>query len=476
MRKEQKRKLFLVTMLVAILFAVDLWLVYGPENRPESENEIVVYRMDPQQVAAIRYLSEDGEVALVKREGLWTWEADGTFPLNQNFAENMLKKAAVLTVSRMIGEGEAALRSYGLEHPSNIIRLTAGTSEKTIFLGDTNSATGECYLMVEGSKKVYLADPSFAKLFSTGLYEMASRETLPGIALENIRELTVLEENKVFIVRRQEQADGGAGSWEVRQEVLGGGNAGAQQKGPEDLAEAWQEADETLVSRLLSRLIALRYEKMVLHHPEKSQMTAYGLEQPELVLRLRYEEDGEEREYVLSVGGLEEESRRYVYAESGQGIYVAGNASLESFFHLEPEDFLTLNLASVKAEELQKLVIATSRQRAEFEILRGEDGKNTYLCNGKDMTEREFNSVYYPLYVFSAEKRVSDMAGQLEEEPVLSLNYECLPGRRENLEVELIPYDQNYYAARINGSARLLVNRQKVNGLLDALKAYLQEK
>ena len=38
---------------------------------------------------------------------------------------------------------------------------------------------------------------------------------------------------------------------------------------------------------------------------------------------------------------------------------------------------------------------------------------------------------------------------------------------------ELIPYDQNYYAVRTDGTAVLLVNRTTVNTLLSTLDPYL---
>ena len=59
------------------------------------------------------------------------------------------------------------------------------------------------------------------------------------------------------------------------------------------------------------------------------------------------------------------------------------------------------------------------------------------------------------------------MASQLISQPILTMAYRCVPGTAQDMTVDLIPYDQNYYGARVNGQAFLLVNRQRVNSLMN---------
>ena len=44
------------------------------------------------------------------------------------------------------------------------------------------------------------------------------------------------------------------------------------------------------------------------------------------------------------------------------------------------------------------------------------------------------------------------------------------------VQAELIPYDQNYYGAKVNGKAFLLVNRQRVNEILSEISKYIVDK
>ena len=136
--------------------------------------------------------------------------------------------------------------------------------------------------------------------------------------------------------------------------------------------------------------------------------------------------------------------------------------------HLTAEDFLSLSIAPVKAETLAGLTLTWDNGKAEFAVTPSMDGqKAVYTLNGHEITEAQFNAFYYPLYGFTAEKRVSDMASQLTGPPILTMEYRRVPGTAEDMTVELIPYDQNYYGAKVNGQAFLLVNRQRVNSLIN---------
>lgn len=68
---------------------------------------------------------------------------------------------------------------------------------------------------------------------------------------------------------------------------------------------------------------------------------------------------------------------------------------------------------------------------------------------------------------------MSDIADQLTRKPVLTYIYSNRADGEEKARVELIPYDQNYYGAKVNGKALLLVNRQKVNELLRKISEYM---
>ena len=457
MRKEQKRNLIVTFIIAAVLLAVYVFLVQAEKKQSGNDNT-VVYTMEADAVTALSYKSGDENVSLVKKDGTWYDAEDESFPLNQKFLETMVNKTAQLKAQRYVGNGDKAFSQYGLENPSNVITVTTADKEVKILLGDTNGATGDCYMAVEGAGKVYTVDATFQTLFSNGLTAMAARESLPEMKLEGIMSVQV-ENNGESIAFEKQEND----VW-----VMADG----------------AEADSGLVTELIGKIMKLRYEAMVVYRPEKGKLAEYGLDKPQARIAVTYKDaDGNEKTYELLVssqgplGEGADKATRYVCAQDGQAIYTMRESNLDSFFQLTPEAFLSLNVAPVKKEQFDTLTVTTAAGNAEFSIKR-DAGRNaeTYALNGTEITEAEFNSVYYQLYAFSAERRVSDIAGQLTKDPVLTCIYSDSTGNNETVQAELIPYDQNYYGAKVNGKAFLLVNRQRVNEILSEISKYIVDK
>lgn len=478
MKKEQKRNLLLASVTALLLLIIYIMMPSGAGGKAGEEESLVVYSMDADTVTGIAFQSGDERIVLVRQEDGWVYAEDGTFPLNQGFVDTMLDKTARLTARRFVAEGSGYFGGYGLDHPTNVIQVTGSGRTETIYLGSTNSATGDCYMAVEGSEKIYTVDSTFSNLFSSSLNAMAIRETLPGISLDNMTMVTIEEKGGTFTFQRPGPGDG---SWSVLEDD-----------------GALRPADTGLVSGCLGKLVKLRYEEMAVYRPSEVQMEEYGLGGKEAggLLRIAYQdgtrqdssqqdsarqdssrqdgsrqedETGAVQDFVLHIGKDSGDGRyTYVYPEGGQGIYTVRKDGLEPFMHLAAEDFLSLSIAPVKAETLTNLTLTWDNGKAEFAVTHPEDGnKAAYTLNGHEITEAEFNAFYYPLYGFAAEKRVSDMASQLIGPPILTIEYRCIPGTAGDMTVELIPYDQNYYGAKVDGQAFLLVNRQRVNSLIN---------
>ena len=461
MKKEQKRNLLLASVTALLLLIIYIMMPSGAVGKPEEG--ITVYSMDADTVTGLSFESSGGRIDLVRTDKGWVYEEDKTFPLNQNFVDTMLDKTAQLTARRFVAEGSRHFGEYGLDRPSNEIQVTGTGRTETIYLGSTNSATGDCYMAVGGSEKIYTVDSTFSNLFSSSLNAMAIRETLPGISLDNMTMVTIEEKGGTFTFQRPGTGDG---AWSVSEDD-----------------GALRPADTGLVSGCLGKLVKLRYEEMAVYRPSEVQMEEYGLGGKEAggLIRIAYQdssrqdgsrqedETGAVQDFVLHIGKDSGDGRyTYVYPEGGQGIYTVRKDGLEPFMHLAAEDFLSLSIAPVKAETLTNLTLTWDNGKAEFAVTHPEDGnKAAYTLNGHEITEAEFNAFYYPLYGFAAEKRVSDMASQLIGPPILTIEYRCIPGTAGDMTVELIPYDQNYYGAKVDGQAFLLVNRQRVNSLIN---------
>ena len=197
----------------------------------------LVYEIEAETIMALSYNSGDETVNLVKKDGTWYDAEDESFPLNQKFLETMVNKTARLKAQRYVGSGDKAFSQYGLENPSNVITVTTTDKAVKILLGDTNSATGDCYIAVEGAGKVYTVDATFPTLFSNSLTAMAVRESLPEMKLEGIRFVQVENNGEIVSFTKGEND-----IW-----VMADG----------------AEADSGLVTELIGKIMKIRYEAMV---------------------------------------------------------------------------------------------------------------------------------------------------------------------------------------------------------------------
>ena len=455
MSRVQKRNLVLAAGAVLVLLAVYLFLLRANYLAEHQDDGRTVYTLESEQIERLEFTGKEGKVALVRREDGWKYEADESFPLNERFIETMLEKTSVLKAKSRVVKGRNYFEQYGLNTPSNVIRIDAGTEQKVIFLGNINNTTGDSYMYVEGSDQIYSVDATFANLFSTGIYEMASRETLPNMTLDTIIGLEIRTGSTDIMFTKGEsiRSTSGESCWNL----------------------LWDEgekmvADDSRVQELLAKLIGLRYEEMVQYSPDGNQLETYGMTTPTAELSIQYMDSNSQREkeFILTVGKqCEGEDKYYAYAQGGAGIYTILSESLEPFFYLAAEDFLSLDVAALQEETLAGLTIWTRNEKIDILIERRAASEQAlYRVNGKEITQEEFNSFYYPLYALEADKRVQDLSSQLKSETVLTILYQREPEDGGNVTVEFIPYDQNYYGLRIDGKAVLLMNRQKVNQLL----------
>ena len=466
-RRARQRTRLLVTALAAmVLLGIYLWMVVQEHRTENGEDGLVVYALEEPAIDRLAFTGEEGPVTLSRKGAVWVWQQDETFPLNQNFTETMVGKTAILRAKAVVAEGKDHYGTYGLDAPSNVITVGAGDREKVICLGSVNRASGDSYMAVEGSEKIYVVDASFRNIFSGSILSMAVRESLPDFTLEDITGFAVVENGRELVFTREGEGWKGAGT-----------------------GDDPRPADRELVSRLLAQVVKLRYEELAVYQPDAGELEACGLGDGADRIVVVYRKDGKEQRYSLLIGetvggetgsqsGSESGDCRYVYPEGGYGIYRTRSSSLEPFRNLTAEAFLSLSVAQVGREELAGIRIITESGQTELTLERqqgpdetdGRDGTVIFRRDGAVITEKEFNGIYYPLYSLTAEKRVTDIADSLTQPPVLTLEYRRLSGCGETVLVEFIAYDQNYYAAKVNGRAELLVNRQRVHGLMEVWK------
>ena len=157
---EIQKKQFLGMLLVLAVLAA----AYGG---------IHVYNQKQEEKEASEEEAE--KLTVAKTDGEWTWDGDISLTLDTSQIDAMLDAVTGLTAESEITDGED-LAQYGLENPSGIITLTTADGTTTLQLGDKNAVTGQYYLKVAESDKIYLVSRDLSGTFSKTPQELLKEE------------------------------------------------------------------------------------------------------------------------------------------------------------------------------------------------------------------------------------------------------------------------------------------------------------
>lgn len=169
MEKQKKQFLGMLLVLAVLAAAYGGIHVYNQkqEEKEASEEEaekLTVVDFKTDDVTAFSYVLGGQVYAYTKTAGEWTWDGDISLTLDTSQIDAMLDAVTGLTAESEITDGED-LAQYGLENPSGIITLTTADGTTTLQLGDKNAVTGQYYLKVAESDKIYLVSRDLSGTF-----------------------------------------------------------------------------------------------------------------------------------------------------------------------------------------------------------------------------------------------------------------------------------------------------------------------
>lgn len=326
MSKKKRRQL--VWLLIALGAVVVLLLCVVLFNRYQSakEAEETANSQISTGLAAepseLRWNQNGTDVDLVcDSDGNWSWAEDSAFPLNASLVQSItsaLKNPAVQELD-MADTPEA----YGLAEPSatvetvdadgNTARLSFGGS----FTDTADDGTSEThyYAQLEGSDKVLVLDDTLVSQLTDSIYDLADTAVLPTLKQDQVTSLTISgTQTTTFTVQAVETEEDGETTTEYHWYVDGN-----------------DVTDSTLLSNLKAEVLKCPFTAMSDWAPDDAALVRYGLDQPITVTVNYTDEDGSAATQTLSIGSLTGEgSDYYCSANGGQGVYLAGEASLSN--------------------------------------------------------------------------------------------------------------------------------------------------
>lgn len=277
---------------MALLAALTLLCGCGKKEAQPQQEDMAVNIVPVEGVTALELC--DGEVTLrfARTDDTWYWVDDGTFPLDQNAAAELLALPSSLAAAEPV-QGQGELSGYGLETPRRYVTATADGADSTIYVGSQTS-DGHWYVLTPDGV-VRLAAQADGAALSRSIYDMAVLPELPAITEENLQSLTLT----------------GA---EGRQVTFSVDESGVRRSGARDVTEK--------TASLVDELGKLAVTACVDYDPADGAAAVCGLDVPEAILAVNYvNAHGGDGALTLTIGGSTGDGGRYVTLNGDATIY-----------------------------------------------------------------------------------------------------------------------------------------------------------
>ena len=214
---------------------------------------------------------------------MWYYDADETFPVDEDAISALLEGFQSFGVSFIIEEVED-YGQYGLDDPVCTIRLTAGEDQYEIQLGDFSTLDAQRYVSI-GDGNVYLVQEDPLDAFDVELSDLIDNDNLPYVGTAD--QISAEGEDPLRITWQEESSS-------YREEdhyfVTVDGEA--------------QPLDTGLVEDFLYTLSSLDLTEYMTYNAGEDDLATYGLDDPERTITLDYttqDEDGNDTAHTVSL-------------------------------------------------------------------------------------------------------------------------------------------------------------------------------
>ena len=461
MKKKSKwNRMIYLAVIFALLLLLYLFLKNRNEKAEDAESSgMDVIQMDTSSIVNFSFKIGDNFAEFSKDGDEWKNQEDSEFPVDQEAVETLLNDLLSFTAERKL-EDVDGLSEYGLEEPSNTIRLTDESGTETeILVGSRNQSTGDYYVsLAEAPNTVYVTASDLSSILPGSVMELAESEAYPSVSSSDIVEIQVKKAQGSYTLAYEEEE----ANWSVT--------------GEDGISYS---AEYQQVSSLASTLSGMVYSGLMDYNAE--DLSVYGLDQPAAEIYIRYKEEIEEEEekpetveknFTLYVGNQDENGNYYVRMEGSGQVHRVSSESLSSALENNSVSYWSKEIGYISMNNLKRVEVSYGGEIRTIErhSEEQEDGSTetevTYTSGGtlldKDKTEDFLNSASG----ISAQSKDPSLSASEAAEITITVETES-----ETFTVSYTPYDENFYLASDKEGRPGLVNKNSVSELIEAYQA-----
>jgi len=456
----------LIVLLCTVLFLVpylqqkqyeDSLITTTASTTPAPEN---LGDRDEQDVVSVKVEREDETFTFTRSEYLADWVLEGqeTLVLDQSMINSLASNAAAGLVLQDLKTDMSDLAQFGLEPARATITVTFKDGEsQTYYLGDMISNGTSCYGYRDGVERLVLMPSNFYMYANYPLYTYA----LPKDFV-----VDALSAKTLYIEKNGEVA--------LQAEHVG---IGTMSVGSYMITEPYQVQAVTEFDSFVSKFGSITLSGMV--DVNNKNLDKYGLDKPAYAVGITYDSEAiaGTGDFKMHIGDKTANGEDYfVYFEGEDGVYTVPAAALEFVETLNPFSLVNRQFMLYSIAYVDTIDVTTPNDKAHLQIIQppadaDQAARPTYKLDGKDINRIAGVTWYQNIisvYGYGALPEGYDASGEAE----LTIAIKYLPGNpvAENL-FEFIPYEKDYYAVRVDGTAQFYCRSENVELVINNLAA-----
>lgn len=315
------------------------------EEEKEAEEAAKIYLSQMENVDKLSVTNPTGSFSFTynEEEETWSYDKDEHFPVKQSEVTSITSDLEDLTAVRKFDEPDE-LSVYGLNEPAYEITASYGDSESvTMKIGNSSTASGDYYLILDGDSSVYTVSSSFVDTLLINETDLLNKESFPSILSNSITSIQLEKDgttSEIYEDEREaveteeatEETETGAVSDETETESESE-TAAMENYWTRKTDTGSEEIDEP--TDLLTAAAGITFDDCADYYLEDSEAASYGLAEEDnpAVLTITYRSVGEEMQTQLLIGSKNEDgSEYYVKLKDSNMVNTVSTETIDSIF------------------------------------------------------------------------------------------------------------------------------------------------
>lgn len=428
------KKILIATISLAVIAAGSISAFLVVKSQKDKEEQALIdaaaenniFSFDADSITSVYFDCDDGQLTAELQGEKWVLVGEDTFDLDQDYFLNICEYLSTLTAVTNYGDAtEENKAMYGLDDP-DIVTLSDGTNEYTVYIGSQSPTEESYYLMAEGKSKVYAVEALNASVLIASRMMIKDKSYIPYDDFE-VYGVTLIKDDEIVYDLTY---DPETAMWSL----------------PEEYSAL--TLDNTAVEAMIA--IMTRLEAQTMMDENLEDYSKYGFDNPAAEVIVTGS-DGSQRKHLFSYYG--EETNKYthvLYEETGQvATFYTGDVD---FIEDTPKDFLTLYAYSPNRSNLTGFKLEYGDINCEFTV----DYTNSVFSSGDVSINEAGNdalSAYSDFFNSLSNMDIAEIDVKTKpeySEPTLALTYFYTDDSEVLL--ELVPDGSGSYYLFTNGN------------------------